>query len=98
MRIPRQVEESDPHRGLPNLFGAFQSRRRASLPAFLNGWMTVLLVASGAIAAVAMGFAGYLERFVPLDALGGRLGGAAVTIVLLSATNYVCLLYTSRCV
>ncbi|MBL8958246.1 MAG: amino acid permease [Gemmatimonadetes bacterium] len=76
---------------LPDAGGAYVYTREAfgRLPAFLNGWMTVLLVASGAIAAVAMGFAGYLERFVALDALGGRLGVAAVTIILLSATNYV---------
>jgi len=59
------------------------------LPAFLCGWMTLLLIASGAIAAVAMAFAGYLSVFVSLDAFGGRIGVAAATIVLLTATNYL---------
>jgi APA family basic amino acid/polyamine antiporter len=59
------------------------------LPAFLLGWMTLLMIASGAIAAVAMGFAGYLERFVPIDAVGGKIGVAAITIVVLTVTNYL---------
>jgi APA family basic amino acid/polyamine antiporter len=76
---------------LPDAGGAYVYIREAfgRQVAFLNGWMTLLLVASGAIAAVAMGFAGYLERFVELSALGGRLGVAAITIVFLSMTNYV---------
>lgn len=76
---------------LPEAGGAYVYVREAfgKLPAFLLGWMTLLMIASGAIAAVAMGFAGYLERFVPLEAVGGRLGVAAATIVLLTATNYL---------
>ncbi|MBL8982895.1 MAG: amino acid permease [Gemmatimonadetes bacterium] len=76
---------------LPDAGGAYVYTREAfgRLPAFLNGWMTVLLVASGAIAAVAMGFAGYLERFVPLEAMGGRIGVAAISIIVLSVTNYL---------
>ena len=76
---------------LPEAGGAYVYVREAfgRLPAFLLGWMTLLMIASGAIAAVAMGFAGYLERFVPLDAVGGRIGVAALTIVLLTATNYL---------
>ena len=76
---------------LPEAGGAYVYVREAfgKLPAFLLGWMTLLMIASGAIAAVAMGFAGYLERFVPLDAVGGRIGVAAATIVLLTVTNYL---------
>ncbi len=76
---------------LPDAGGAYVYTREAfgRLAAFLNGWMTMLSVASGAIAAVSMGFAGYLERFVPLDAVGGRLPVAAATIVILTATNYL---------
>jgi APA family basic amino acid/polyamine antiporter len=51
--------------------------------------MTWLMIASGAIAAVATSFAGYLERFVPTGAVGGRLGVAALTIVALTLTNYL---------
>lgn len=76
---------------LPEAGGGYVYVREAfgTLPAFLLGWMTLLMIASGAIAAVAMGFAGYLERFVPLDAAGGRIGVAAATIVLLTVTNYL---------
>ncbi|HEX6537063.1 MAG TPA: amino acid permease [Gemmatimonadaceae bacterium] len=59
------------------------------LAAFLYGWMALLLIASGALAAVAMGFAGYAERFVDLAPVGGRIGAAVATILLLSAINYL---------
>jgi len=76
---------------LPEAGGGYVYIREAfgKLPAFLCGWMTLLLIASGAIAAVAMSFAGYLERFVPLGLVGGRMGVAAITIVALTATNYL---------
>ena len=35
------------------------------LPAFLYGWVALLVVISGGIAAVAVGFAEYLSYFVP---------------------------------
>jgi APA family basic amino acid/polyamine antiporter len=59
------------------------------LAAFLCGWMTLLLIATGALAAVAMGFSGYVERYMDLTPLGGRLGMAALTIVILGVTNYM---------
>jgi APA family basic amino acid/polyamine antiporter len=59
------------------------------LAAFLCGWMTLLLIATGALAAVAMGFSGYVERYADLSIVGGRLGMAALTIVVLGATNYL---------
>jgi basic amino acid/polyamine antiporter, APA family len=59
------------------------------LAAFLCGWMTLLLISTGALAAVAMGFAGYVERYVSLDPLGGRIGMAAATILILGVTNYM---------
>ncbi len=49
----------------------------------------MLVIATGALAAVAMGFAGYVERFVSLDAIGGRIGMAAATLTVIAATNYV---------
>jgi APA family basic amino acid/polyamine antiporter len=58
------------------------------LAAFLCGWMTLLLISTGALAAVAMGFSGYVERYVDLAPVGGRLGMAALTIIVLGATNY----------
>ena len=76
---------------MPDAGGAYVYIREAfgPLPAFLYGWMSLLLIASGAIAAVAVGFAGYVEHFVPLGALGGRLGVAAVTIGALALVNYL---------
>jgi APA family basic amino acid/polyamine antiporter len=59
------------------------------MAAFLCGWMTTLSVATGALAAVAMGFAGYAGRYVDLAPVGGQIGMAALTIVVLGATNYV---------
>ena len=76
---------------MPEAGGGYVYVREAfgRLPAFLLGWMTLLMIASGAIAAVAMGFAGYLERFVPIGAVGGRIGVAAITIIALTITNYL---------
>ena len=74
---------------LPDAGGPYVYIRQAfgSLPAFLYGWMALLSIASGAIAAVAMGFAGYLARFVDVAPVGGQIGVAAATIVILSITN-----------
>ena len=76
---------------LPEAGGAYVYVREAfgKLPAFLLGWMTWLLIATGAIAAVALGFADYLGRFVATDLVGGRMGVAAITIVVFTATNYI---------
>ncbi len=57
------------------------------LAAFLHGWMILLMIASGAIAAVALSFGNYLSRFVPIDAVGGPIGVAAITITVVTATN-----------
>jgi APA family basic amino acid/polyamine antiporter len=75
----------------PQAGGAYVYIRRAFGPllAFLCGWMTMLSIATGALAAVAMGFAGYVERFLPLGAIGGRIGLAALTLTVLCGTNYV---------
>ncbi len=76
---------------MPDAGGGYVYIREAfgPLAAFLCGWMTLLLIATGALAAVAMGFSGYVERYVDLAPVGGRLGMAALTIVILGATNYV---------
>ena len=76
---------------LPDAGGPYVYIREAfgSLPAFLYGWMVLLMIAAGAIAAVALGFAGYVARFVDISPLGGPMGVATGTIVLLSATNYL---------
>jgi basic amino acid/polyamine antiporter, APA family len=76
---------------MPDAGGGYVYIREAfgSLAAFLCGWMTLLLISTGALAAVAMGFAGYVERYVDLGAVGGRLGMAALTILILGLTNYL---------
>lgn len=75
---------------MPHAGGVYVYIREAfgPLAAFLCGWMTLLLVSTGALAAVAMGFSGYVERYVDLGPVGGRLGMAALTIVVLGVTNY----------
>jgi APA family basic amino acid/polyamine antiporter len=59
-----------------------------ALPAFLYGWTLVLVIATGAIAAVAVTFANYT---LALAGLGDRFTVplAVGTIVLLAAINYV---------
>lgn len=76
---------------LPTAGGAYVYIRHAfgDLAAFLCGWMILLSISTGALAAVAMGFAGYAERFVDLAPVGGRLGLAALTILVLGVTNYL---------
>ena len=76
---------------MPDAGGAYVYIREAfgPLAAFLCGWMTLLLISTGALAAVAMGFSGYIERYIDLAPIGGRLGMAALTIVILGVTNYL---------
>src|SRR5688572_28972933 len=76
---------------MPHAGGAYVYIREAfgPLAAFLCGWMTLLLISTGALAAVAMGFSGYLERYVDLAPVGGRIGMAALTISILGLTNYL---------
>jgi APA family basic amino acid/polyamine antiporter len=76
---------------MPDAGGAYVYIREAfgPLAAFLCGWMTLLLVSTGALAAVAMGFSGYVERYVDLTPVGGRIGMAALTILVLGVTNYL---------
>jgi APA family basic amino acid/polyamine antiporter len=75
---------------MPDAGGAYVYIRAAfgALPAFLCGWMTLASIASGATAAVAMAFAGYLGRFVDLAPVGGALPVAVATIALVGLTNW----------
>ena len=75
---------------MPDAGGAYVYIREAfgKLPAFLYGWMALLSIGTGALAAVALGFAGYAGRFVDLTPLGGPTVVAAATIAVLTATNY----------
>jgi len=75
---------------MPDAGGAYVYIREGfgGLPAFLYGWMALLSIGTGALAAVALGFAGYAGRFMNLAPFGGPLGVAAATIAVLTATNY----------
>ena len=58
------------------------------LPAFLYGWMILLVIGTGAIAAVAVTFAGYLGALLALPQAWTQ-PVAIAAIVLLSTINYV---------
>lgn len=76
---------------MPDAGGPYIYIREAfgGLAAFLYGWMVLLVIGTGALAAVAMGFAGYVARFVNVDFVGGPIGVAAITIAALTALNYL---------
>ena len=57
-----------------------------ALPAFLYGWMLLLIIATGALASLALAFAGYVSAFLPMSAMQQRWFGVAM-IVLLSIIN-----------
>jgi basic amino acid/polyamine antiporter, APA family len=58
------------------------------LPAFLYGWMLLGVIATGAEAAVALGFANYLGRFVNIAPVGGALSVAITIVVAMTILNY----------
>jgi APA family basic amino acid/polyamine antiporter len=74
---------------LPEAGGPYIYIREAfgSLWAFLHGWMILLMIASGAIAAVALSFGNYLGRFLDVAPVGGPMGVAVITIVVVTALN-----------
>jgi APA family basic amino acid/polyamine antiporter len=74
---------------LPEAGGPYVYIREAfgSMMAFLHGWMILLMIASGAIAAVALSFGNYLGRFVDVAPVGGPMGVAIITIVAVTALN-----------
>jgi basic amino acid/polyamine antiporter, APA family len=58
------------------------------LPAFLYGWMLLLIIATGALASLALAFAGYISAFLPMSPLQQRWFGVAL-IASLSVINIV---------
>ena len=56
------------------------------LPAFLYGWTMFFVISSGAVATLAVAFAGYLNQVFPLDPLLGRIV-AVMMIVTIAAIN-----------
>jgi APA family basic amino acid/polyamine antiporter len=57
------------------------------LPAFLCGWAFFLVILSGSIATLAVGFSIYLSYFIPLGAIGSKVVSAAL-ILGLTLVNY----------
>ena len=54
------------------------------LPAFLYGWASFLVIASGSIAALAVAFANYLAPLLPFQRAGcGDLGASTIAVVAL---------------
>ena len=56
------------------------------LPAFLYGWTSFFVIASGSIATLAVAFSGYFSEFVPVGGTGAKLISLAV-IVAIAAIN-----------
>jgi APA family basic amino acid/polyamine antiporter len=57
-----------------------------ALPAFLYGWTSFFVIASGSIATLAVAFSGYFSAFFPVGGIAARLISVAV-IVLLAVIN-----------
>ena len=53
-----------------------------ALPAFLYGWTSFFVIASGSIATLAVAFSGYFEQILPIGGGGARFISVAVIIVI----------------
>jgi APA family basic amino acid/polyamine antiporter len=51
------------------------------LPAFLYGWASCLVIASGSVATLAVAFSAYVSQFVTLSPIGAKLVSVAVILV-----------------
>ena len=56
------------------------------LPAFLYGWTSFFVIASGSIATLAVAFSGYFSEFAPVGGMGAKLISVGV-IVVIAAIN-----------
>ncbi|MGE5727382.1 MAG: amino acid permease, partial [Gemmatimonas sp.] len=52
------------------------------LPAFLYGWTSFFVIASGSLATLAVAFSGYFTEFLPIGHVGARLISVAVIVVI----------------
>ena len=57
-----------------------------SLPAFLYGWASFLVIASGSVAALAVAFSNYLGQLIPIGPVAARVVSVAM-IALIAAVN-----------
>jgi APA family basic amino acid/polyamine antiporter len=53
-----------------------------ALPAFLYGWTSFFVIASGSVATLAVAFSGYLSEFVPLGRAASRIVSVLVIVVI----------------
>ena len=53
-----------------------------ALPAFLYGWTSFFVIASGSIATLAVAFSGYFAAFLPVGGIGARLISVAVIAII----------------
>jgi APA family basic amino acid/polyamine antiporter len=56
------------------------------LPAFLYGWTSFLVIASGSIAALAVAFSGYLGQLLPVGPIGAKIA-SIIVIAIITAVN-----------
>ena len=56
------------------------------LPAFLYGWASFLVIASGSVATLAVAFSAYLGQLVPLSPVGAKVA-STLMIVVIAAVN-----------
>ncbi len=54
-----------------------------TLPAFLYGWTAFFVIGSGSVATLAVAFRAYLEQFVSLSPLAGKLVAVAMIVVVM---------------
>jgi APA family basic amino acid/polyamine antiporter len=73
---------------MPDAGGIYTYIRDAfgTIPAFLYGWTSFFVIASGSIATLAVAFSGYFSEFVPVGGTGAKLISLAV-IVAIAAIN-----------
>jgi basic amino acid/polyamine antiporter, APA family len=53
-----------------------------ALPAFLYGWTSFFVIASGSVATLAVAFSGYFSEFLPVGGMGARLISVGVIVVI----------------
>ena len=52
------------------------------LPAFLYGWTSFLVIASGSVATLAVAFSAYLGQLIPLGAVGAKVASTLMIVVI----------------
>src|SRR5262249_5422510 len=52
------------------------------LPAFLYGWASFLVIASGSVATLAVAFSAYLGQLIPLGPVGAKIASTLMIVVI----------------